>query len=128
MTPQELADDVTAERDAEYGDQFGFPSKYFNLHVFVSQPGGSTVQRSPRYCATDFGAQAIQGVLADAGYSSTIISGWARPQAGGFTDSQQVPFLQFESGTVNAALMLEHFTHGYPGELALQAAIDEIGS
>ena len=45
MTPQQLADDITAEREAEYGDQYGFPERYFNCHIFVSQPGGSTDRR-----------------------------------------------------------------------------------
>ena len=119
---------MNAQREAEYGDDYGFPSKYFNDGVYVKQPNGSSVQRSPRYCATDFGAQAIQGVLADAGHPSTIVSDWAQSQGGGFTDSTQVPYLQFPDGnTVNAGLVLEHFTHGYPGDMALQAAIEEIG-
>src|SRR5271165_358968 len=134
MTAQELADDMKAEQLREYGSTpdgtgiYGFPSKYFNLNVTVTQPDGSKVQRSPRYCASDGGAVALQSVMDGSGENSTIVPGDAQAQGGGFTDSQQVPFLQFENGdTVNAALMLEHFTHGYPGDLALGQAESEIG-
>ena len=137
MTAQELADAIRSAQIDEYGTtddgtvRFGFPSEFFDLHVTVTEPDGSVIQRSPRYCATVYGAQCLQSALEDAGKDSgSLTEDWARPQGGGFVDSKKVPFLDFGPAAVpdshvNVALMLEHFTHGYPGPLALQAAIEE---
>jgi len=74
-------------------------------------------------------------VILDSGAEGqcVITSDWAMAyagqQSGGFTDSQKVPYLDFVSPVahVNAAVMLEHFTHGYPAVDALGAALAEIG-
>ena len=133
ITAQELTDALTTARNAEYGNGvYGFPSQFFNLNVWVTQPGGTTVQRSPRYCATQYGAEQVAEVLSGRGLVAKLVQAPAMgyEAKGGFSDSEQVPYLVFagdyEGAKVNAAILLDCFNHGIPGVKGLNNAQLEV--
>jgi len=110
-----------------------FPSKYFNDTVTVSLPQGGYRQEAPRYCASSTGA----GKMLDLVEAAAEALGAPKPElfddwpqgpgsaGGGYTPSEKVPWIRIGNRTANCGLQLEYFTHGYPGEKALIAALGE---
>src|ERR1051326_2143474 len=103
MTAEELAQDMKDAHIDEFGEDAGYNwnSKYFNTNVFVTSPDGQhQTQRSPRYCASDFGAETLADMLAqEKNLDSNVVHaqalGWGSLESGGWVESSAVPFLQF---------------------------------
>lgn len=103
----------------------------FDSEVKVYAPNGSSFRVNPKYCATKETADAVRDILSAKGFPSTmfqqgpqgrLFSGWA---------SDPVYWLQFqefgsENGTkINAGLLADYFTHGYPVAYALAGMVRE---
>lgn len=112
------------------------PLKFFNYNVLVISPDGTPAQRNPKYCATAYGASAIAAVLGAASPLGLpiVLMGNAVNFSGllqSWNDTELVPYLQFANGDqkgkpINAGLLLDYFVHGYPADLALNAALAEV--
>jgi hypothetical protein len=140
MTPQALTDNLNQARLDQFGpDQPAeeFPDKYFLKDVFTIAPDGQTTQRAPRYCATDEGAQELVALFTDNPVESAsapiIVYGNAINFAGlqfGWKDNKDVPYLKFVAGPstaiVNGGLLLDYFNHGFPANVAMDGAVNEV--
>lgn len=128
MTPEQLNEEMKAAQLDQFGPDPGvatFPSKFFRYDVFVYQgdPKGNEVastrtQVRPSYCATEYGAQAIQSIM-----GGTLSELCPLNPAGlqfGWQTTDNTPYLSFGGQPVNAAFLLDYFTHGYPPSLAMQ--------
>jgi len=144
-TAQELSDEMRECQIQEFGppDDWNvntrtgdepspvcpFPSLYFLGYVVASLPQGGIQQQAPRYCATGYGAAAMLK-LTQANYDpdAAIFFDWPQGSAygGGYTVNRKVPWIRSSRGTrANCGLQLEYFTHGYPPDKCLQAAMAE---
>ena len=137
MKADQLAQDVQEARISDFGDDtYGFPHKYFNHNVRNIAPNGVATPRSPKHCATAFGAGQLLAVLYEeknfiAALALGPANGWGGLQ-GGFSDTEPVPYLEIQTSDpanprhVNVGFVLEHFNHGHPANVALEAAMKEI--
>lgn len=142
MDATQLSKDLEAAVIEQFGDALpaeALPQKYFNYGVFSIDPRGQLTQRSPRYCATAFGASALAIALQGEGESiGNVLLGNAinfTGLFGSFSDTELVPYLQFLDSNghvgkpINAGLLLDYFNHGSsPGQVksGLANALNEI--
>lgn len=127
MDALELCQLVTSARETQFGTDITteqWPAEFFRYDVVTTAPNGQTTPRAPKYCATNEGGAYINNTLNASGRVplSTVILAPAIALAGGFSDSDNVPWLQFqtpiENGTtsfsgptINAGLLLDYFNH-----------------
>jgi len=151
MTPteqlqQNMLDATQAENPGfQPGDEQRYASKFFNLNVTVTAPDGRTEQRNPKDCATNYGAHQLATVLSTCGrprLSCLAVllgpaEGWGWIEAGSFSDSEPVPYLQFRklgdsgppTGAIyNAAHGLDYLNSGEPAIRALNSIEAEVGA
>jgi len=152
MTLQQQADDLAKDMHDAQLSQFGpsdywvmntrtgpepspvcaFPSVFFNDTVTVALPQGGFRQEAPRYCASSNGAGRMLDLVQSAselmaGPKPELFDDWPQGSmyGGGYTPSEKVPWIRLGERVANVGLQLEYFTHGYPGEKALIAALGE---
>ena len=136
----DLAKEMAAAQKKEFPNAqvATFPSAYFlqDVYVYKGDPEGNEVGSTrtavnPRYCATNPGAAQVSAVLG--GAAETRFLNPMNPDGllDGWRASQNVPYLVFERGGVkgkpiNAGFLLDYWTHGVNGDLALQNAQKEV--
>jgi len=134
MNADELSQLVQDARIAQFGPDDGterFPDSLFNSGVVVVAPNGQKSWRSPRDCATNYGAARISDVLTSdnmMAFPCTLILDWVLQQSGGFHDSEPVPYCifskdrlpdgPFDGPRINAGILLDYFNHGIPSNKA----------
>jgi|SRR5215510_2918570 len=143
-TAQELSDEMRECQIAEFGppDNWqmntrigpepspvcAFPSLYFLGYVTVSLPQGGFRQEAPRYCGTGYAAATMLRLVQD-NYDPDAKMYYDWPQddeyGGGYAANRKVPWIKAKGGKANVGLQCEYFTHGYPPDKCLAAALGE---
>lgn len=133
----DLAKEIKDAQIAEFGPDPGmatFPKAFFvwGVSVYKGDPKGPTVQPvSPSYCANTYGASRVSGLLGGAKSTPFLCPLNPAGLMDGWKTTADVPYCVFERNgkagrPVNAAFLLDYFTHGYPGDLALSMAQQEV--
>ncbi len=137
----DLAKEMAAAQLEEFGPDPGvatFPSKFFRADVYVyrGDPDGNEINGTrtlvrPRYCATAYGASLVSSVLGEAIETPELCPLNPDGLQFGWQITANTPYLVFsrdgkKGAPINAGFLLDYWTHGYPADLALQMAQQEV--
>lgn len=137
----DLAKEMADAQLEEFGPDPGqatYPKKFFqqDVRVYKGDPegrdaGSASSRVNPEYCANAYGASLVSAIFGGAIETPLLCPLNPDGLLDGWKTTKDTPYLIFErngkkGAPINAGLLLGNWTHGFPGDLALQNAQREV--